>query len=791
MIAHYLKVAVRNLLKYKTQSVISIVGLAIGLAFFTLSSLWMKYEMTFDAFHRDAERIYLVTTDDNLLGTEDEISVPIALGAYLKNNYQEIEIAAQFYLNAINIEHDGGQKIIYLAMADSATIDMFDIKLLEGNDNFYRLTRDKYFGCAISDKAAMELFGTMDVIGKKINLGNTECTIDAIVSSWNGHSHFQYHILLPCMPPVDPWQSKATSFFVKVKKGTDVEKLLETMNKNFPQEMKEHRNEPTGVTRFYLKPITKLRFDEKFSPLSKVRVIRSKYIVYFSLTGLLIILCALVNYLTVYADLFLTRSREVALRKVCGASEWALMKLFATEQLLVVLLSGILGMIMVELLLPAFLQYSQITETRDDFYMDNILFMAIMALVIWSVTLIGIFFVRRASLHHYLQPKRNSIARKCSIVVQLIVCLGFIASTTIMQMQLHYLRKVEVGFEYQNRGAVGFRPYTDMNMWYEKIKQLPMVEEVISPKYYPLVGIGGAMYGYINYWDGLAEPLKKSVQFESILASEEYFRFYNIELIAGEWINEKSGNHDILITESTARRMGWTPEEAVGKHYKSEHPDSPFYNVIGVTKDCAYRSPSADVPYTGFINTYHEYNQWFWERAYVLFKYKPGTWEACKKRIEEMQRAEAPNLQLRLYSEEEEFNNYLKSEDALSILLEFASLVCILISVFGIYSLITLTCERRRKEIAIRKVNGAKKSDILKIFVKDYTWILVIAAAIAFPISYIVMKQWLEGYNRQMTITLLPFALIFIGIALVVAITIGYRVWKTANENPADVVKSE
>ncbi len=791
MIAHYLKVAIRNLLKYKTQSIISIVGLAIGLTFFTLSSLWVRYEMTFDTFHRDAERIYLVTTDDNELGTDNLTQVPYALGEYLESNYQEIEVAAQFYMNAMNIEHNEEQRVIVLAMADSAAIDMFDIQLLEGSDKFYRLTQDKYQGCAITDKAAMELFGTLDVIGKKINLGrNAESTIEAIISSWNGHSNFPYQVLLPRKSYVDPWQYKSTSFFVKVKKGTDVEKLVEKMNKNFPQEMKEYRNEPTGVTRFYLKPITKLRFDDDFRD-PESRLIKSKYIVYYSLTGLLIILCALVNYLTVYADQFRTRSREMALRKVCGATKWGLMKLFATEQLLVVLLSGILGMVLVELLLPAFLQYSLIKETRDDFYIDCILFMAIIALIILGITLISISLIRRGSLNSHQQQQRNSFARKCSIVVQLIICLGFIASTTLMQIQLHYLRKIDVGFEYQNKAAVGFRGGTDMNPWYEKIKQLPMVEDIITPKYYPLVGIGGAMFGYVNYWDGLAEPLKKSVRFEQIMASDEYFRFYNIELIAGEWINEKSGSYDALITESTARRMGWTPEEAVGKHFKSEHPNSPFHNVIGVVKDCAYRSPSADVPYTGFINTFDEYNQWFWERSFVLFKYKPGTWEECKKRIEEMHRVEAPNMQLRLYNEEEEFNKYLKSEDTLSTLLEFASLVCILICVFGIYSLITLTCERRRKEIAIRKVNGAKMSDILSIFVRDYTWMLVIAAAVAFPISYFVMKQWLESYNRQMTITLLPFALIFIGIALVVAFSIGYRVWKAANENPAEVVKSE
>ena len=159
--------------------------------------------------------------------------------------------------------------------------------------------------------------------------------------------------------------------------------------------------------------------------------------------------------------------------------------------------------------------------------------------------------------------------------------------------------------------------------------------------------------------------------------------------------------------------------------------------------------------------------------------------------IEEMHQNELPDRKLFLYNEEEVFNSYLKSEDTLSRLLNFASLVCILISIFGIYSLITLTCEQRRKEIAIRKVNGAKISNILQMFFKEYMLLLTIASLVAFPASYAVMKQWLETYNRQTEIGAWVFITIFIGFAFVIIGSIGYRVWKAANENPADVVKSE
>ena len=126
----------------------------------------------------------------------------------------------------------------------------------------------------------------------------------------------------------------------------------------------------------------------------------------------------------------------MALRKVCGASEWSLLKLFATEQLLVVLLSGMLGMVLIEILLPFFLKYSQIMETRDMLYGNSILITGIMSLVILGITLISIAIIRKTSLHRSLSNRDNNFARKCSIVVQLFVCLSFIISTTLMQMQI-------------------------------------------------------------------------------------------------------------------------------------------------------------------------------------------------------------------------------------------------------------------------------------------------------------------------------------------------------------------
>ena len=175
----------------------------------------------------------------------------------------------------------------------------------------------------------------------------------------------------------------------------------------------------------------------------------------------------------------------------------------------------------------------------------------------------------------------------------------------------------------------------------------------------------------------------------------------------------------------------------------------------------------------------------------ILIKYKEGTWIQCREKVEAITKEAHPTDYIQLNDTEEEYNKFLTSENALLRMLTILSLVCILISVFGIYSQIVLTCEQRRKEIAIRKVNGANVRNILSMFGKEYAWLLVIASVIAFSIGYAIMKHWLESYTLQTPISWWIFASIFIGIAIVIALSIGYRVWKAANENPADVVKSE
>ena len=219
-----------------------------------------------------------------------------------------------------------------------------------------------------------------------------------------------------------------------------------------------------------------------------------------------------------------------------------------------------------------------------------------------------------------------------------------------------------------------------------------MVTEIMQPDYCPIL-LKWVAIAQWNNWEGLDTPLERPIPVNIYLGKEEFFRFYDINLLAGKWLNDFSTFEDIIINESLARKMGWSPQEAIGKHIKSYIT----YTIVGVVKDCHYVAPTLPIPNTGFV--VGEQMGLMERSAGILFKYKEGTWNQCRQALETIYQTECPtDKDLYMGSEQEVYNNYLRSEDMLARLLSFASIICVLTAMFGIYSLVTLTCDNDAKK---------------------------------------------------------------------------------------------
>ena len=291
----------------------------------------------------------------------------------------------------------------------------------------------------------------------------------------------------------------------------------------------------------------------------------------------------------------------------------------------------------------------------------------------------------------------------------------------------------------------------------------------------------------INSWDDKPDGAEEIV-FEIISVSQEYLDFFGFQLVMGEMLTDVDPESMVLLNESAVKAFGW--HDPIGKQFLDNK-----YTVKGVIKNVYNLSPtrSANPCYylipPGFghvpMNTTNR------DVINIQFKYREGMWKSCKEKIERMFQQEIARAEMGIYNSEEEYDKNFKSEKNLIKLMSFVSIICVLICVFGFVSLVSLTCEERRKSIAIRKINGATTGDILTMFAKEYFMLLTIGGVIAFTTGYFIMQHWLEHYVKQTSIPAWIYLSILFLMAFVIALCVGWQVYRTSIENPAGVMKSD
>jgi hypothetical protein len=252
-------------------------------------------------------------------------------------------------------------------------------------------------------------------------------------------------------------------------------------------------------------------------------------------------------------------------------------------------------------------------------------------------------------------------------------------------------------------------------------------------------------------------------------------------------LNESHSENDVMISKNTIKAFGW--ENGVGHVFYENNGDKPKieFRVVGVCEDLYTLSPTTPAEHVQFRKMPSNGRSAGFGMITILVKYQEGRWAECKKTIERL----AGNKLMRIENADEGYKRFLKSENSLLMLLEIISAVCVLIAVFGIYSLVTLSCEQRQKEIAIRKVNGATVKDILDIFFKEYMLLLGISALVALPVGTIIMKHWIEAYVLRTPLSAWIYIVILMGTALIIALSIFRIVLKAARQNPAKIIRTE
>jgi ABC-type antimicrobial peptide transport system permease subunit len=554
---------------------------------------------------------------------------------------------------------------------------------------------------------------------------------------------------------------------------------------SFEKKLYEHNTgeERNEISKMTITPITKLRYTD---PNIK-RDVKFQHILIFAISGLLVILCSLFNHLTLFVSRFRMRQKELAMRVVCGASGGSLLSMLSVEFMLTLLLAIVLGCVLTQWVHGPFLTLSDISMDLPAIYREMFVYIGGVMLVSLLVFWLILFLFRRRSLQVSIGRSHKKMFHKISVVVQLVISIGFAFCSIIILKQMYFLHHTEeLGFSFQNRGVVELSEEGQSVVLADLLKQIPEITKVVdAERMMNLVPLRGRMSRMIKSWDeqpGDMENLNLEFQY----VSQEYTDFYDFRLIAGEMLTDADPDSLVLLNETAIKKLGW--HDPVGKRFGYDYDDkSGGYTVKGVIKDVYNFAPTIQVKPVCYSRPSDRMR--VSGGAIVLFQYREGMWMPCKEKIEQLLKNEYADSRVTIYNTEEEYNKFLKSENALIKLLSTVSAICILICVFGFVSMVSLTCEERRKQIAIRKINGATVNDILTMFAKEYSLLLVIGAVIAFSTGFFIIQRWLEQYVKQTNIAAWVYLSILIMMASVIVLCVGWRVYKSSIENPAKVVK--
>ena len=795
MLLHNIELAFQQMKKYRLQSVVSIISLGIGFACFALASMWIKYETTYDAFHRDADRMYVLMRSLNSRLTGYGWQVPYENCDSLVKYCPEVEAYTSF-------DHMDYQKVLQhdrqltpnakVISCDSTFLKMFNVRLVAGTWDF--LHQDNQI--AVTREMAQRLWGDAEPLGQEVTMPNYHAggnfTVTAVVEGWDSHSCLPFEVLrnntylrnAKQTNGVDYPFSYAFAHVWRLSEHADVETINRRLDTLQIHQSKGASYAVEVTEKFKLIPLTELRHVQFYLNV-KVEHIRL-----FAFAGGLLILCSLLNYLTMFINRLFIRQREIALRTVFGATGRNLMVQFLTEYGLVLAIALFFGIYLMKVVLPYFRQLAELPEGVGFVYREGLVYLLMVVSVSLLISLPVIGFFRRQALQNSIQSKVGLFSygnfRKLSVCLQLGISLLFIFCTVVFQKQLYTLRNEDFGFERKNMAVITV--YGDnedgVESFGEYLRQQPEVTEVIRRWNALFPNHFSTRHTFTKSTQGRqmnVEMIEESIECSFFDDMEcRLADFYELQLLKGRYLQEGDDHSAIVINETMARKFNW--DDPIGKQIDWY---SRSYTIVGVVKDFLIFGPTTPTLPTFFArNGLMERKQ---GNSFV-FKYQPGDWATYRKKYKEKISSYSGSLRANIFNVEEEYDDLLESEINLQKLLTTTAIVCILIALFGVWSMIMLTCEQRRKEIAISKVFGATVKDILDMFFVEYMSLQGIAALVAFPIGYACMKPWLEQYVIQTEISWWIYVGIFLLVTLLVALCIGWRVWKTAHAHPADEI---
>jgi len=794
MFRNYFKVALRNIKRYSGYSFINISGLTVGIVCCIFIFLYVRFEFSYDNYHKDADRIYRVALKwyaPNGTNYYATISIPAAVE--LKENFPQVE-------QVVRISNRGTQLVRYndntfyenwCFYAGPEIFDVFSIPIIVGDK---KAVLNRPGTVLITRGMAEKYFAEKNPIGEFIQIGNVNFEITGIIADPPENTHLKYNFIASLLTEeipqseIDNWYNNNYHTYIKLAPRVNLKDFEELVSHMSDKYNLEYLKESKQTHTYFLQPLKEIHlhsnirreFESSGNPL---------YLYILSVVAVLILVIAFMNFINLVTARSSKRAKEVGVRKVVGAQYIQLVFQFIGETFFLLIISVLAAFVLAGLFLPHFNTLASVKFTIGDLFQPYFL-VVFTVLTLCAGLAAGsypAFFLSAFQPVNTIKGlvrtgNRGFSMRKFLVIGQFTISIGMIICTVTIFRQIGYMKNQYPGFDREQKLIIPVRAGASMSNNYETVKNAFVSHHSITGAVVSSSVPGRyCMIGGIR----LSEEASKD-EHRIYLYSVDYdfISEYKIEIIAGRpFQRDRSTDYSgaIIINEAALKEFGMrSPGEALGRttEFWGETRE-----IIGIIKDFHFSGLQQKIePFLLVIMPRYSYITLTVDRENIdrTIKFANSQWNEF-----------FPGIPFEYFFLDEEFNRQYNSEVQIARMFSTFTLLGLFIACLGLLGLISFTAEMRTKEIGIRKVVGASKSNILVLLSKEYTRCILLANLIAWPAAYFAMNRWLRDFAYRITISTQTFILSAF-LALIIAwIVVSYQALKAASANPAEALRFE
>jgi len=792
MFKNYIKIAFRNLKRNKGYSAINITGLAVGIVCFVLMFLYVRFELSFDNFHKNGDQIYRFYKKRQVegtayLGNPYFTSTAAPLAPALKEEYPEVVNSTRISrLNNVLLVHQEKRLYEQGLWADNQFLKIFSFPLRQGNLEKALAEPDSM---VVTQRLAEKFFGLEDPMGEIITFRNTDFRVTGILENIPAHSHLRFDFLVSFINLKDlrrhgleDWYSNSDTTYIQLGQGYDYREL----ENKLPVFLDKYAPKRYANYAGFLQPLKKIHLHSFFNfDIAVTNDINNIYM--FSAVALIILIIACINYMNLATARSFQRAKEVGMRKVVGAVRRQIIRQFLGEAVFLAGLALLGALALVKFILPLFNSFTQ-HDLQLNILKNPGIILVLFALVILVGHISGSYpavFLSAVNPIKVLKKeafgsRKGTFMRNVLVTFQFSTSIILIVCTIVVYGQLKFIKNKDIGFSREHVVTLRIKDdviYENIESIKNTLAQHPNVHNISTSNYLPIDIANRSDATAINEEK---QDVKVSIYHASI--DFNYLDTFDIKLLQGRNFSPEFSmdkEQSLILNETAVRHLGW--KNPIGKRMQFNRKD---FVVIGVVKDFHYQPLHLPIEPMAL----HMEEDWHFELA-VRIKPEniPQTIAFLKKTYEQYN----PRHPFDFAFLDDSFNRIYQEEQKFGSIFRVFSFLAIFIACLGLYGLASFTAERRTKEIGIRKVLGASISGIFMLLSRGLSKWVLLANIIAWPVAYYFMNKWLQNFAYRVGLSIWIFILSGLAAFCIALLTVSFQSIKAAAANPVDSLRYE